>query len=99
METGLLAADALLAQAGHPDGCTDDGVRDRYEATLRALQPRFDLYETASGVNRHPWLADLVVWRARRSPRILQRLAGVLEETQSPGRLFSWSGITKLMFE
>ena len=24
---------------------------------------------------------------------------GVLEETQNPGRLLSWSGITKLMFE
>jgi flavin-dependent dehydrogenase len=99
METGLLAAEALLAQAGNPHGCSDERVRENYEAALRALQPRFDLYETASGVNRHPWLADLVVWRARRSPRILQRLSRVLEESQNPGRLFSWRGMTKLMFE
>ncbi len=99
METGLLAAEALLAQRQSPQGHSDETVRERYEATLRALQPRFDLYETASRVNQQPWLADLVVWRARRSPRILKRLSGVLEETQSPGRLFSWRGMTKLIFE
>ena len=57
------------------------------------------MYETASHVNHRPWIADLVVWRARKSPRILQRMSGMLEETQNPGRLFSWRGITKLMFE
>jgi menaquinone-9 beta-reductase len=50
-------------------------------------------------VNHRPWLADLVVWRARKSPRILRRMSGVLEETQNPGRLLSWRGITKLLFE
>ena len=47
----------------------------------------------------HPWLADLVIWRARRSPRIHRRLAGVLDETQNPGRLFTFSGMRKLLFE
>jgi menaquinone-9 beta-reductase len=95
LETGLLAAEALREQrrAG------DETVRERYEAALRALQPRFDLYETASHVNQRPWIADLVVWRARRSPHVLKRLAGMLEETQNPGRLFSWRGMAKLMFE
>ncbi|CAD5373136.1 Geranylgeranyl reductase [Rubrivivax sp. A210] len=97
METGLLAAAALQAEAR---GATDDGaMRQGYEAALKALQPRFDLYESASHVNYHPWLADLIVWRGQRSPRILRRLSGVLEETQSPGRLFSWRGMTKLIFE
>jgi len=97
METGVLAAEALLAQ---PQRVADDeAVRQRYEAGLRALQPKFDLYETASRVNLYPWIADLVVWRARRSARIRGRLSGILEETQNPGRLFSWSGMTKLMFE
>jgi flavin-dependent dehydrogenase len=95
METGLLAAGVLLESRA----AGDDAVRRRYEAELRALQPRFDLYETASHVNHRPWIADLVVWRARRSPRILQRMAGMLEETQNPGRLFSWRGMTKLMLE
>jgi menaquinone-9 beta-reductase len=97
METGLLAADALLAacKSDVPDATT----QNRYETSLHALKPKFDLYETASYVNLHPWLADLVIWRARRSPCILRRLTGVLEETQNPGNLFSWRGVRKLMFE
>ena len=94
METGMLAADALLA------GSADDaGVRARYDAAMQALKPKFSLYEKASHVNHRPWLADLVIWRARRSSRILRRMSGVLEETQNPGRLLSWRGITKLLFE
>ena len=50
-------------------------------------------------MNRRPWLTDLVIWRARKSPRILRRMSGVLEETQNPGRLLSWRGIGKLLFE
>jgi geranylgeranyl reductase family protein len=97
METGMLAADALLSGPRRP--ADDDAIRARYEAALTAIKPKFDLYETASHVNHRPWLTDLVVWRARRSPRILRRMSGVLEETQNPGRLLSWRGITKLMFE
>ncbi len=95
METGLLAAEALVAD----QISTDADTRARYEASLRALLPRFDLYDKASTINHHPWLADLVIWRARRSPRILRRMVGVLEETQNPGRLLTWGGITKLLTE
>jgi geranylgeranyl reductase family protein len=95
METGLLAAQALL-QHRH---ASDADVQQRYEASLQALKPKFDLYESASRVNNHPWIADLVIWRAKRSERIRQRLSGVLEETQNPGRLFSVRGVRKLLFE
>ena len=93
LETGLLAAEAI--DPAQPD----EAVRQRYEASLRALLPRFGLYEKAAHVNHRPWLTDLVIWRARRSPRILRRMSGVLEETQNPGRLLSWRGIPRLMFE
>ena len=63
------------------------------------MQPRFGLYEKAAHVNHRPWLIDLVIWRARRSEGIRRRMSGVLEETQNPGRLLSWRGITKLMLE
>ncbi len=95
MESGLLAAEALLHERDAPDAA----VQARHEAALHALQPKFDLYDLASRVNEHPWLADLVIWRARKSPRILRRMTGVLEETQNPGRLFTVAGLSKLMFE
>ncbi|MEZ5620156.1 MAG: NAD(P)/FAD-dependent oxidoreductase [Burkholderiaceae bacterium] len=93
MATGMMAADAIAG------GDADAAVRARYEAALRELEPRFALYQKAEHVNRRPWLTDLVIWRANRSPRILRRMSGVLEETQNPGRLLSWRGIGKLMFE
>jgi flavin-dependent dehydrogenase len=96
LETGLLAAEALVHEARHG---SDSALRRAYEASLQALKPRFDLYETASRVNHHPWLADLVIWRANKSARILRRLSGMLEETQNPGHLFTWRGMGKLMFE
>lgn len=99
METGMLAAEALLAGRQGTGLAADAAVRQHYEASLAGLQPRFDMYETASHVNHRPWLVDLVVWRARKSPRILARMSGMLEETQNPGRLFSWRGIGKLLFE
>ncbi len=94
METGILAAEALLAARAHAE--PEAATRARYEATLAALKPRFDLYERANKVNDHPWLADLLIWRANRSPRILRRMAGVLEETGNPGNLVSLRGLAKL---
>jgi flavin-dependent dehydrogenase len=94
MQTGMLAAAAIVK--GHEQRLGDAAVRDEYEAAIRALQPRFELYRKASRVNAHPWLADLVIWRARNSPRILRRMSGVLEETANPGNLVSARGIAKL---
>jgi geranylgeranyl reductase family protein len=94
METGMLAAEALLA---HPHD--DTAARAHYEAALTALKPKFDLYERANRVNAHPWLADLLIWRARKSPRLLKRMSGVLNETSNPGNLVSLKGISRLFFE
>jgi hypothetical protein len=99
----MLAAEALLHAMAHTsataDANTDAAVLQAYAAALRQLQPQFVLYERAGIVNDWPWLADLLIWRARKSPRILRRMAGVLDETQNPARLFTLSGIRKLMFE
>jgi geranylgeranyl reductase family protein len=99
-QTGLLAADALLAgRVGERVAPgADAAVRARYEAGLAELKPRFDLYERANRVNRHPWLADFLIWRARGNARLLRRMAGVLEETSNPGNLVSARGLLKVMF-
>ena len=93
METGILAAEALLA-AGD-----DSAISQRYDASLAALKPRFDLYERANHVNAHPWLADLLIWRANRSPRLVKRMSGVLNETSNPGHLVTFKGFWRLFTE
>ena len=95
METGILAAETIAE--GRDTLLTDPQLRARYEASLMALKPRFDLYERANTVNDHPWLADLLIWRARRSPRILKRMAAVLEEKGNPGNLMSLRGMARLL--
>ncbi len=101
LETGLLAAEALLSQrsadAAIPPG-TAAAVRARYDASLLALKPRFALYEHANKVNGFLWLTDLLIWRARRSQKLLRKMAGVLDETSNPGSLVSLRGFFKVLF-
>ena len=96
METGMLAADALLA--GRRTGLSEAQVRENYERSLTALKPKFALYERANQVNAHPWLIDLLIWRAQRSPRLLRRMSGVLNETSNPGNLISLKGFSRILF-
>jgi len=94
LETGMLAAQAI---AGERDGGAGTQVRAHYEAALEALKPRFAAYEQANRINNHPWLADLLIWRARRSQALVRRLSGVIEETHDPGRLVTAGGVLRLL--
>ncbi len=94
METGILAGETIAE--GRDTLLTDGQLRARYEDSLLALKPRFELYERANSVNNHPWLADLLIWRARKSPRILRRMSAVLEEKGNPGSLMSVRGFVRL---
>jgi geranylgeranyl reductase family protein len=96
-ETGTLAAEAIIDGRRQQHG--DAQVRAAYEAALLALKPRFDLYARANAVNRHPWLADLLIWRANKSARLLRRMSGVLNETSNPGHLVTLKGIVRLFTE
>jgi menaquinone-9 beta-reductase len=96
LETGILAAEAIAADG---DGSADAATRAAYEARLEGLRPRFEMYEKANRVNVYPWLADLVIWRARKSPRLLARVSGVLDETSNPGSLVTLRGLRKLFTE
>jgi flavin-dependent dehydrogenase len=97
LETGVLAAEAILK--GRAAGLDEARVRADYEAGLLALKPRFDLYARANLVNRHPWLADLLIWRANKSARLLKRMSGVLNETSNPGHLVTVKGFFRLFTE
>ncbi len=73
-------------------------MRADYEARVLALKPRFALYEKANRVNAHPWLVDLLIWSARRSPRRLARMAGVLDETHIPTDAVTLQGVLRAVF-
>ena len=93
METGIHAAEAIL-------GSDDDAaVRADYAARVMALKPRFALYEEANRANAHPWLIDLLVWSAQRSPQRVQRMAGVLEETHIPTDAVTVRGVLRRIFD
>ena len=94
LETGILAAETITA--ARDTMMTDAQARASYEANLLELKPRFDLYERANAVNEYPWLANLVISRAKKSPRILRRMSAVLEESSNPGNLISVRGILRL---
>ena len=100
METALHAAEAILA---HPvsdaSHATDDAIRADYAARVLSLKPRFDLYEEANRANAHPWLIDLLVWSAKRSPRRVQRMAGVLEETHIPTDAVTVRGVLRRLVD
>ncbi|WP_418317284.1 NAD(P)/FAD-dependent oxidoreductase [Piscinibacter sakaiensis] len=97
LETGMLAARTLIDAAEAPTD--DETIRARYEQQVRALQPLYQVYDRANVVNRHPWLVDLLVWSARRSPSRLQRMAGVLDETYMPDNLINVGSLMRLFFE
>jgi len=93
MQTAILAAEALLT---HRD---DAAARQQYEAGLDALAPKFRMYERANRVNRYPWVADLLIWRGKKSAKLRQRMSGVLEETSNPGTLVSFRALHRLFLE
>lgn len=101
LQTGIEAAQALLLSAPTTgrmtQGARDAEIQADYHARLEALKPRFALYDKANRVNQHPWLADLLIWRARGSERLRHRMAGVLNETANPATLVSWRIIPKLL--
>ena len=97
METGLLAADAL--RAARARGLSEEALALLYAQGLRALKPKFELYEKGNRVNHHPWLGDLLIRRARKSVRLRNRMAAVLEERATPAQLITLRGLVKLFIE
>lgn len=93
LETGILAAEAIL------QGGDDVGVRAGYASRINALRPRFAHYERVNLIYRYPLLADLLIWRARQSARLRQRLSGVINETSNPAHLFTLKGVMRLFTE
>lgn len=96
LETGIAAAETLIE--GRRSSWPEAQVRATYEDRVQALKPRYDMYDKAGIVNAHPWLVELVVWSARRSPGRLRRMTGLLEETHLPGSLLTPRSWLRMLF-
>lgn len=97
LETGIAAAHSI-ASAGDEPAPDDDRVMRDYHARLAALRPRFEMYRKASSFNHYPALVGLMIWRAQRSARAIDRLSDILNERRMPGSLLSWRGFKAMMW-
>lgn len=96
LETGIACAESVIDGRRH--GQADAQVRATYEQRVRALKPRYEMYDKANIVNAHPWLVELVVWSAKRSPSRLRRMTGLLEETHLPSSLLTVKSWLRMLF-
>ena len=93
METGERAA-ALVLKALQED---DLGVLERFPAEVEALRIRYRGYELAERWVAFPWLTELVLRLARRSPHAIRCAEAVLNETADPRELFSLRGVWNML--
>ena len=93
METGIMAAQAILTQQNDTD------TVKHYQEALQTLAPKFDIYRRANIVNHMPWLIDLAIKRGNKSPKLVNRMSLVLEEKANPARLFTAKGAWKFLTE
>jgi geranylgeranyl reductase family protein len=95
METAELAAKAIAQ-------CLRTGSIEELQHLPRRLSqellPRYRGYELAEKWMSHPWLNDLIAWRARRSKSLLDLMRGVITETVDPRRVFSVRGVLQSLW-
>lgn len=95
LESGIIAADIITRcespAADHPKTTASAyarNIRERFGAKFRA-------YKTAQDFLARPRLANLLAWRARKSPFVREQLSGVFQETADPRQVFSTAGILR----
>lgn len=84
LETGVLAAETLLAHAAQGRAA----VAAAHTASMSALKPKYDAYRKSELLLRWPWLANMLVQRAGRSEYMRTRLEALFNETADPANLF-----------
>ena len=94
METAEIAARVIGAVL---DGAPLGSLAEYSSHLEQQLRPKYRGYEVAERWLSHPWLADLVARRARRSARLRAALAGILGETTDPRAAFSVGGLARSM--
>jgi geranylgeranyl reductase family protein len=92
METGELAAEVAHEALESCDIHCLQSFPDRLE---RGLKHKFLGYQIAEDWFSKPWLNDLVAKRISKSPFLQQSVAGLVNETVDPRKIFSMAGILR----
>ncbi|SEP24665.1 geranylgeranyl reductase family protein [Nitrosovibrio sp. Nv6] len=94
METGILAAEAIIAEY-------DPGraaVAQAYTDSMKALQPKFEVYRKAEFLFNWPYLTNKLVAHAIKSESTRGKVEGLFNETSDPGFLLTLSGWMRMLF-
>ncbi|MEW6128305.1 MAG: geranylgeranyl reductase family protein [Acidobacteriota bacterium] len=95
METGEIAAQIVNEAFNQSDFAALDKFPARVE---QELKPKFFGYQIAQDWFSKPWLNDFVTRRINKSRFLQEGLAGMVNETVDPGKIFSIGGILRSFF-
>jgi flavin-dependent dehydrogenase len=94
METGILAAEAFMDQY-HLGRAA---VAQAYTRSIKALQPKFEVYRKAEFIFNWPYLTNQLVRHTARSEYTRRKVEGMFNETCDPGFLITLSGWMRILF-
>ncbi|PTR15268.1 geranylgeranyl reductase family protein [Nitrosospira sp. Nsp2] len=94
METGMLAASAIIAQSSSGRGA----VAEAYTQGIAGLQPKYDVYRKAEFMFSWPYLTNKLVTHADNSLYIRTKVEGLFNETTDPAFLLTLSGWRQILF-
>jgi flavin-dependent dehydrogenase len=94
METGMLAASAIIAQSHIGRGA----VSKAYIESINRLQPKYDVYRKAEFMFSWPYLTNILVTQANSNPYIRSKLEGLFNDTTDPAFLLTLSGWWRIFF-
>jgi geranylgeranyl reductase family protein len=96
METGEMAAEIVRAALVSNDLSL---LRDYSERLSQKLKPLFKRYRTAGDWMKRPWLTDFVFSRVQKSKYLTEAAAGIIDETHTPGDIFSVKGLIRSFYK
>ncbi len=96
MESGLLAAECVLETADRQGPAS--APHRLFEQRFRdACARRYQAYDTAQRWSSHPWLLDLLAFRATRGRFVRRELERLIADEGDPMRLFSPRGLIRAL--
>jgi len=97
LESGILAADAVI-ECGRRHETSAKVIADTYSHRVRkSFRARFRAYKMAQDWLTNPNFANLLARRASNSRFVQRELSGLFLETTDPRRLFSLTGMMRLL--